>query len=85
MPDTLRKSTALNTLISKRGFQDGVDGDYILEDPMVTEAVYHRLTNLRISTTHIDSLNIHESHFEVRGNEEHSYFRLRRTGVIYAG
>ena len=33
----------------------------------------------------IDSLNIHESHFQVRGNEEHSYFRLKRTGVIYAG
>lgn len=33
----------------------------------------------------LDSLNIHESHFQVRGNEEHSYFRLKRTGVIYAG
>ena len=36
VPDNLRKSVAQNTLISKRGFKDGVDGDYIAEDPMVT-------------------------------------------------
>lgn len=69
VPDNLRKSVAQNTLISKRGFQDGVDGDYILEDPMVTEAVYNRLTNLRKLSYYSDSLNIHESHFQVRGNE----------------
>ena len=37
-----------NALISRRGFQDGVDGDYISQDPTITEAVYHRLENLRI-------------------------------------
>jgi hypothetical protein len=30
VPQSLRKSVAQNTLISKRGFQDGVDGDYIV-------------------------------------------------------
>jgi len=29
VPTTLRKSTAQSSLIAKRGFQDGVDGDYI--------------------------------------------------------
>ena len=29
VPEILRKSLAQNTLISKRGFQNGVDGDYI--------------------------------------------------------
>ena len=81
----LRKSTPEHTLICHRGFEDGVDGDYITEDPMVTEAVYNRMENLRTLVLNSDAIDIHESYFSSRGNEVHGYFRLRRTGIVYAG
>ena len=47
LPTHLKKSVNESTLIFKRGFEDGVDGDYIVEDPNITEAVYNRVSNLR--------------------------------------
>jgi hypothetical protein len=49
VPQALRKSNAENTLAATSGFVDGVDGDYMGEEPVLAEPVGNRLATLRCS------------------------------------
>jgi hypothetical protein len=78
------KPTNPEVLISRRGFENGADGEFIEEDPLVTEIVYHKIETLGAFVGILASLESYDYSCE-RGVKNDKFFKIKRTGIVYQG